>query len=129
MIPATPSTVSLIEIVWTVLSLPGLLLSAYNCAGAVRDLRHHWRDGLQAVGWVGLVKVVLVAIMCGLVLIAGVAAMRVPEPVRPSTAEAAELIGACLILIDAGLLLLATAFTIERRLVVPHVKLHGGVLS
>jgi hypothetical protein len=118
-----PSTVSVVELVWTALAVPGLLLSVYNTLGSLRDLSHHWRDGLRPVGWVGLAKVLIVLVMCLLVLVAGVAAMRAPEPVRRDLQDAADIVATCLLLMDALTLALAIAFFLERRYVVPHVHL------
>lgn len=115
------STASLLEAVWTLLALPGFALSLYNTAGAYGDLHYHWRDGLRPVGWVGMVKVSLVLLMTVAIIAAGVVAMGVPEPVRPETRDAAELIAGCLVAMDVMTLGLAVAFAIERRFVVPHI--------
>jgi hypothetical protein len=79
-------------------------------------------DGRAApVGWIGLAKATLVLLMCLLILLTGVVAMQVPEPVRPVVADAADFIATCLLLMDALTLALAIAFFLERRYVVPHV--------
>jgi hypothetical protein len=114
-------TASMLEVFWTLLALPGFGLSIYNALGSVRDLRYHWDDGLRAIGWVGLVKVLLVLAMCALIIAAGVAAMGAPEPVRPELQDAGDFVAACLVLMDAMTLGLAVAFFLERRYVVPHI--------
>lgn len=124
-----PVTASLLEIGWTLLALPGFALSIYNANGATSDLHRHWRDGLRSVAWIGLVKVVIVLVMCVLVILAGTMAMQAPEPLRPELQEAGGFIAGCLIIIDALTLALAVAFFLERRFVVPHVHFvdeHSG---
>jgi hypothetical protein len=118
-----PSTASTVEVVWTALAVPGLALSVYNAIGAYRDIHYHWRDGLRPVGWVGLAKVTIVLAMCLLVLLTGVVAMLVPEPLRPSLQDAGDFIATCLLIMDALTLALAIAFFWERRYVVPHVHI------
>jgi hypothetical protein len=116
-------TASPIEWAWTVMALPGLVLSVYNAAGSVLDLRFHWTDGLRPVGWVGLAKVALVLGMCLLDLLSGITAMQTPEPVRPELQDAGDFVAMCLLLMDAMTLGLAIAFFLERRFVVPNVHL------
>lgn len=118
---ALPSTASTVEIVWTALSVPGLALSVYNTVGACRDIRYHWRDGLRGVGWIGLVKVATVLAMCLLLLVAGLASILAPPPLRPEVQHAADVLATCLLILDALALVLAVAFCLERRYVVPHV--------
>jgi hypothetical protein len=90
---ALPSTVSAVEVAWTAMAL------------------------------LGLIKVSLVLVMCSLVLLTGLVAMQVPEPVRPSVQDAADFLATCLLVMDALLLALAVAFFWERRYVVPHVHM------
>jgi hypothetical protein len=119
-----PPTVSALELLWTILALPGLGLSVYNIHGALSDLRYHWTDGLRGVGWIGLVKVSIVLAMALLVIGSGAIAMTVPEPIRPEVQDASDLVAVCLLFLDLTILALAVVFFIERRYVVPHVHMH-----
>src|SRR4051794_11375676 len=116
-----PETASALELRWTALALPGLVLSVYLVYGASRDLRYHWTDGLRPMGWVGLVKAVAVLLLAALVIAAGVVAMRTPEPVRPANQDASEVVANILLVIDGLILLLAVALAVERAYVVPHI--------
>jgi hypothetical protein len=122
LIPLAPNA-SLLEVAWTLMALPGFGLSLYNTAGAWRDLYYHWRDGLRPLGWIGLAKVSIVLAMTLLIIAAGIAAMGVPEPVRPELQDAGELIAGCLVLLDVLTLALAIAFSLERAYVVPHIHM------
>jgi hypothetical protein len=115
------ATASLLEIGWTALAVPGLLLSIHNLVGAVGDIRYHWSDGLRALGVVGAAKEGAVLLMTLLVLASGMAAMVTPP--RPETQDTAAFVAGCLIGVDVLTLVLAVAFWVERRVVVPHV--HG----
>lgn len=120
-----PETASPTELTWTLMALPGLLLSLYLVYGAVFDLRHHWTDGLRPMGWVGLAKAVAVLLLAALVIAAGVIAMRTPEPVRPANQDASEIVAGILLLIDALILALAATLAFERGYVVPHIHVRS----
>lgn len=117
-----PETASTTETVWTVLALPGLLMSAYLVYGAERDLRYHWTDGLRPMGWVGLVKALAVLLLAALVIAAGVVAMWTPEPIRQPNQDASQIIAGILLVIDGLILALAVLLLIERAYVVPHIR-------
>lgn len=116
-----PATASALEVVWTALAVPGLLLSIHNLVGAVGDIRYHWSDGLRSLGVIGAAKEGAVLLMTLLVLASGLAAMVAPP--RPETQDTAAFVAGCLIGVDVLTLVLAVAFWVERRVVVPHV--HG----
>jgi hypothetical protein len=120
---ALPSTVSAVEVAWTAMALPGLLLSIYNTVGAYRDVRlplgRRPAPGRLGRPHQGLARIGDVL----LVLLTGLVAMQVPEPVRPSVQDAADFIATCLLVMDALTLALAVAFFWERRYVVPHVHM------
>jgi hypothetical protein len=116
-----PTTASGQEVLWSLMALPGLLMSAYNVHGAIGDLRQHWTDGLRPVGWIGLAKVAIVLGMALLVLVSGVIAMLTPEPIRPELQDAVDTISSILLCLDFLILALAVAFAIERAYVVPHI--------
>lgn len=110
------------ELLWTGAMLPGFILSVYNVAGALSDVRQHWLDGYRPMGWVGLVKTAAVLLISLLILASGWVALGTPEPVRPEGDDSADFIAGCLIAVDLLVLVVATALFIERRYVVPHIR-------
>jgi hypothetical protein len=110
-----PETAAPREIWWTVMAVPGFLLSVLNVLGATSDLRQHWHSSLNTLAWIGFGKVTAVLLLGTLVISVGIIAMQTPEPIRPENVEAAEQITPLLMVVDGLILTLAILFWVERR--------------
>lgn len=110
-----PETASSLELWWTGLALPGMILSVWNVWGAACDLKLHWRTSLWGLGWIGLGKVGIVLLLGIIMVVVGVIAMLTPPPLLPENIEAGMRLAGLFMAIDVLILGLAVLFFIERR--------------